>query len=79
VLRFCFRLYLMLNAYAVRFNVIENLESFLILRMKALFRCEKILDFVTVAFSFVCDKILSNHRLIGVKKFVSRFTGKLCN
>jgi len=69
----------MLNAYAVRFNVTENFENFLILTVKALFRCEKILDFATVAFSFVCDKIWSNHRLIRVKKFVSRFTGKLCN
>ena len=38
---------------------------------KVLFRCEIFLDFATLALSFVCDKILSNHKLIRIKKFIS--------
>ena len=30
VISFCFRLYLMLDAYGVRFDVMENLENFLV-------------------------------------------------
>ena len=51
---FCFRLYLLLHACAIRFDVMRNLikKNW----VNALFRCEKILNFVVVAFSFVCDK-----------------------
>ena len=39
--------------------------------LKALFRCDFFLDFATVALSFICDKISSNHRLTRIKRFVS--------
>jgi len=42
------------------------------------FRCENILNFVTVVFFYLCQ-ILFNHKLTRVKRFVSRFIGKLCN
>ena len=40
--------------------------------------CENFLDFATIALSFFWQ-ILSNYRITRIKRFVSRFTSKLCN
>jgi hypothetical protein len=42
------------------------------------FSLQKFLDLATVAFCFIWQ-LLFNHGLIGLKRFVSRFHGELCN
>jgi len=46
---------------------------------KAAFSFENIFDFNIVAFLFLFDKLLSNHKLTRLKRFISWFTDKLCN
>ena len=77
VISFCFYLYLMFHACAVRFDITGNLKNFANFfgTKQALFSLQKFLVLGIVVLSFV----FGNYYSIMNWKFVSQITDKLCN